>query len=330
MDEFRALLDRFWVTRAENKELYFTLKRILPEYRRLINEQLGWNLIVNEAMVKLEKVPPRALPWMGIQSFQTPMDYCLLCAVLLFLADLDDGAPFLLSSLTRAAETFLAEVRPVDWTQFLHRKSLVRVLQYAQEIGLVLVYDGDSAGFGGNRDQEVLYENTGLSRHFPVHFDQDIMECRSIEDFEAFAWEGEETESRRHRIYRQLALTPGLYCSTKAEATMTTSRINARQSMPAWTKPWTANSRSIKTERFSSYPRGIAAELSIPARGRCLMRRCCCVPSSGRKLNRATIFAGRMIRCCCLVGNSGMRWSGAVPGGETAGVPRYGPCLWSG
>ena len=218
MDEFRALLDRFWVTRAGNKELYFTLKRILPEYRRLINEQLGWNLIVNEAIVKLEKVPPRALPWMGIQSFQDPMDYCLLCAVLLFLADLDDGAPFLLSSLTRAVETFLAEVRPVDWTQFLHRKSLVRVLQYAQETGLVLVYDGDSAGFGGNRDQEVLYENTGLSRHFPVHFGRDIMECRSIEDFEAFAWVGEETESRRHRIYRQLMLTPGLYCSDESRS----------------------------------------------------------------------------------------------------------------
>lgn len=122
MDEFRALLDRFWVTRAKNKELYFALKRIVPEYRRLINEQLGWNLIVNEAIVKLEKVPPRALPWMGIQSFQDPMDYCLLCAVLFFLAYLDDGAPFLLSSLTRAVETFLAEVRPVDWTQFLHRK----------------------------------------------------------------------------------------------------------------------------------------------------------------------------------------------------------------
>ena len=78
MNEFRALLDQFWVTRAKNKELYFALKRILPEYRRLINEQLGWNLIVNEAMVKLEKVPPRALPWMGIQFFQDPMDYCLL------------------------------------------------------------------------------------------------------------------------------------------------------------------------------------------------------------------------------------------------------------
>ena len=107
---------------------------------------------------------------------------------------------------------------PVDWTLFLHRKSLVRVLQYAQEAGLVLVYDGNSAGFGSNRDQEVLYENTGLSRHFPVHFGRDIMDCQSIEDFEAFSWEGDETESRRHRVYQQLVLTPGLYCSDETRS----------------------------------------------------------------------------------------------------------------
>lgn len=203
MYEFRALLDRFWVTRAEDRELYFNLKRTLPDYRRLVNELLGWNLVVNESVVKLEKVPPRAMPWMGIQSVQEPLDYCLLCAVLLYLADLDDGAPFLLSSLTQAVETFLSEVQPVDWTRFPHRKSLVRVLQYAQEVGLVLVYDGNSALFGNDQSQEVLYENTGLSRHFPVHFGRDIMGCRSIEDFEALAWEGDETEQRRRRSCRR-------------------------------------------------------------------------------------------------------------------------------
>ena len=118
MNNVRALLDQFWVTRLENRDLYFALKRAQPEYRRLVSELLGWNLIVNESVVKLEKVPPKAMPWMGIQTFQEPMDYCLLCAVLLFLADLDNGAPFLLSSLTRAIETFLAEIKPVDWTQF--------------------------------------------------------------------------------------------------------------------------------------------------------------------------------------------------------------------
>jgi len=216
MDEFRSLLDRFWITRTANKDLYFTVKRALPLYRRLINEQLGWNLIVNEAVIKLEKVPPKAMPWMGIQGFQEPIDYCLLCAMLLFLSDLDDGEQFLLSSLTEALETLLAETESVDWTRFPHRKALVRVLQYAQQIGLLIVYDGVSEGFGSDQTQEVLYENTGLSRYFTVHFGRDIMRCGSIEDFEAFSWEGEEAERGRQRIqrvYRQLILAPALYWS---------------------------------------------------------------------------------------------------------------------
>ena len=216
MDEFRYLLDRFWITRAENKELYFSVKRALPHYRRLVNEQLGWNLIVNESVIKLEKVPPRAMSWMGIQEFQESLDYCLLCGMLLFLSDLDDGEQFLLSSLTEALEVILAEVQSMDWTRFSHRKSLVKVLRYAQQIGLLIVYDGVSEAFGTDQTQEVLYENTGLSRHFPVHFGRDIMHCNSIGDFESFAWEGEDAERGRQRIqrvYRQLTLAPALYWS---------------------------------------------------------------------------------------------------------------------
>ena len=70
MYEFRYLLDRFRSPRAENKDLYFSVKRALPQFRRLVNEQLGWNLIVNEAFIKLEKVPSKAMPWMGIGTFQ--------------------------------------------------------------------------------------------------------------------------------------------------------------------------------------------------------------------------------------------------------------------
>ena len=216
MDEFRYLLDRFWVTRAENKELYFSVKRALPLYRRLVNEPLGWNLVVNESVIKLEKVPPKAMSWMGIQEFQESLDYCLLCGTLLFLSDLDDGEQFLLSSLTESLGAILAEVQPMDWTRFSHRKSLVRVLRYAQRIGLLIVYDGVSEAFGNDQTQEVLYENTGLSRHFPVHFGRDIMHCNSIEDFESFAWEGEDAARGRQRIqrvYRQLTLSPALYWS---------------------------------------------------------------------------------------------------------------------
>lgn len=215
MLEFRALLDRFWITRSEDKELYYQVKRAQPKFRRFVNELLGWNLIVNEAVVKLEKVPPKAMAWMGIQDFQEPLDYCLLCALLLYLSDRDDGEEFLLSNLTESVQAFMAEVSPVDWTRFSHRKALVRILRYAQETGLLLVYDGSSEGFGNDRNQEVLYENTGLSRHFVVHFGRSILDCASIEDFEALAREGEDPSGRLrlHRIYQQLSLSPALYRS---------------------------------------------------------------------------------------------------------------------
>ena len=216
MYECRHLLDRFWITRRENKDLYFSVKRALPQFQRFINEQLGWNLIVNESVIKLEKVPPKAMPWMGIAAFQDPLDYCLLCALLLYLSDLDDGEQFLLSSLTEAVERFLAEYCAVDWTRFLHRKSLVRVLRYAQETGLLIVYDGSGDQFGSDQNQEVLYENTGLSRHFTVHYGRDILHCQSIADFEAFSWEGEEAKHGRqriHRVYQQLTLAPAFYWS---------------------------------------------------------------------------------------------------------------------
>lgn len=221
MHEFRLLLDRFWITKAEDKELYYTLKRAQPEYTRFVNEQLGWNLIVNEAVIKLEKVPPKAMPWMGIQEFNDKMDYCLLCALLLYLSDLDDEEQFLLSSLTEAVETFTKDILPVDWTRFAHRKSLVRVLRYAQKIGLILVYDGSSESFSSNQEQEVLYENTGLSRHFPVHFGRDILHCNSVSDFESFSWEGEDADRGQKRIqrcYQQLTLMPAMYWSDQNRA----------------------------------------------------------------------------------------------------------------
>lgn len=215
MNEMRCLLDRFWVVRDAEKELYYEIRRALPQYHRFVNELTGWNLIVNEAVIKLEKVPPRAMSWMGIQEFSDTMDYCLFCALLLYLADQDDGGQFLLSSLTDAIESFVADLCPVDWTRYSHRRSLVRVLRYAQDMRLVVVYDGNSEGFSNSREQEVLYENTGLSRHFTVHFGRDISHCNSVEDFEAFTWEGDGERGRQriNRVYRQLALAPALYWS---------------------------------------------------------------------------------------------------------------------
>ena len=216
MNEFCALLDRYWITREQDRELYYQLKRSQPEYRKFLNERLGWNLFVNEAVVKLEKTPPKAAPWMGLPGFKDTLDYCLLCALLLFLSDLDDGEQFLLSTLTASVQSYLADLRSVDWTRTPDRRSLVRVLQFATggDIRLLLEFDGRSRDFERNQEQEVLYENTGLSRHFPTHFGRDILSCRTPEDFENLLREAEDSRRQRvHRIYQQFALCPAFYRS---------------------------------------------------------------------------------------------------------------------
>ncbi len=93
MYEFRALLDRFWVTRADDRS---GAAGLLPVVRRpAVSGRSG-----------------RRYPLSALLS--------------------DPGCG-----------DFFNKVQPVDWTRFPHRKSLVRVLQYAQEVGLVLVYDGN-------------------------------------------------------------------------------------------------------------------------------------------------------------------------------------------
>ena len=46
----------------------------------------------------------------------------LLCSMLLYLSDLDDGEQFLLSNLTEAVEAFTKDLISVDWTRFTHRR----------------------------------------------------------------------------------------------------------------------------------------------------------------------------------------------------------------
>ena len=212
MEEFRTLMDQFWITRADNKDQFFAVKRAEPSFRKLLNENLGWNLVMTESMVKLEKVPPKAESWMGIEEFQEPLDYCLLCAVLLYLTDRDDGEHFLLSSLTEQVETICKDTCPVDWTKFTHRKALVRVLRYVQKLGMLIVFDGNSEGFSTDRNQEALYRNTGLCNHFLVHYGTDIMDLETVEDFENMYASREDTQrTRRQRVYQNLTLNPAVF-----------------------------------------------------------------------------------------------------------------------
>ena len=221
MNEIRTLLEKYWICKSSDKEVYYKVKRDIPKFQRFVREQLGWKLINNERLLKLEKIPARAESFMGIREFGEIRDYCILCTVLMFLEDKEEQEQFLLSELIDFVGIQLKGVLEVDWTSFSQRKSLVRVLQYMENLHMLQVYEGSSEAFGQEEGQEVLYENTGYSRYFATSFPFDISGYKSYRDFEQEQIAEIETDRghfRVNRVYRQLAVCPAYYWSSAEDS----------------------------------------------------------------------------------------------------------------
>lgn len=217
MNEIVTLLEHYWICREQDRELYNKVKREVPKFQKFAREQLGWKLLNHERFLKLEKIPAHAQGFMGIQEFQEVRDYVILCVILMFLEDREEQEQFLLSELIDYVGVQLREWMEVDWNSFSQRKSMVRVLQYVERMGMLKVYDGSSQLLSQEIGQEVLYENTGLSRYFATSFPFDIRECACWQDFEKERVEEIETDRghfRVQRVYRTLAACPAMYWDT--------------------------------------------------------------------------------------------------------------------
>ena len=222
MNEFVELLDNFWIVREENPADYFRIKRSIDNsMKRFISDYAGWKLIINNRVIKLEKLPAEADAFMGIECFESINDYCLLCALLIYLDDKFDGEQFLLTELIENVERIINDVIDMDFTRFTDRKSLVRMLRFAQEMNLVKISEGSLEHVENDRNKEILYENTGLSAFFSVHHNRDISSFTKYTDFEgnneAYS-ESDKGYVRTSRVYRRLLLKPAMYWDTKDDS----------------------------------------------------------------------------------------------------------------
>lgn len=206
------LLENFWIDKSQKREEYFQIKRKESEIRKFFTEKVGWRLISNEKIIKLEKIPANAESFMGIDTFQDKMDYCILCGLLIFLEEKEEGEQFLLHEVIENIEFFLKDSIEIDWLKFTHRKSLIRAFEFAENMRFLIKTEGDIKRFSESSDAEVLYEKTGLSRYFSINFNRDISSFVSYRDFEK---EDEEEinigESRTNRVYRKLLTLPAIY-----------------------------------------------------------------------------------------------------------------------
>ena len=219
MNVIELLLSKRWIVKANNKELYYRVKDEIPSVQKFFGEKLGYQIIVNSYLIKLEKLPSKAQPWMGIQEFTERIHYEFLCLILAFLEDKEIEEQFVLSQLTEFIK-MNHKYEPIDWTSYSYRIHLIKVLRFCIQNGFFLVNDGTDDGFKKSDTGEVLYENTGVSRYFMRSFATDITELHTIEEYEGIEWtSGSEDRGviRRQKVYRDLLLSPAVYKSGEAD-----------------------------------------------------------------------------------------------------------------
>lgn len=214
MKELETLLEEFWVIKENDKDLYYKIKDASTGFKEFLEQKLGYKLIINPYLIKLEKLPGKAETWMGVQGFEDKLDYALLCLLLAFLEDKSSGEQFVLSQVTEFVQAAYTGDDKVDWTLYRHRKSMVKVLRFASAIGMIKVDDGDEGRFMDSAETEVLYESTGLSRYFVRNFTGNIMNYSTWKDMESGEWlemDRDRGRVRRNRVYRRLVMSPAVY-----------------------------------------------------------------------------------------------------------------------
>lgn len=215
MKAIKELLNRRWILKKLDPDLYFEIKDQAKVFSEFAKDKLGYALIVNPILVKLEKLPGKAQVWMGIDAFDSTLAYVFFCHVLMFLEDREPDEQFILPQITDYIRSQPVEGEPVDWTVYQQRKALIKVLDFCKDEGLIVVSDGDDSGFvGSDTAVEVLYENTGASKYFVRRFPFDVTQVNSIKAFEQADWQSDDADRgilRRHRIYRRLLLEPVVY-----------------------------------------------------------------------------------------------------------------------
>lgn len=207
----RILLERFWVLRLKEPETYQLIREREKVLKRYFVEKFGFDLIVHQHFIKLEKIPVESKSWMGIQDFQETRDYVIFCCALAFTESKEVEEQFLLSNICEEIKDLYPGDIPLDWTNYHHRRSLVRVIKFMEKLSIIETVEGETDQFALDEDEEVLYETTIYARYFMRTYPKDIFEYDSIEDILNSEWERHEADERRKRVYRKLIISPVVY-----------------------------------------------------------------------------------------------------------------------
>ncbi|WP_070329024.1 TIGR02678 family protein [Exiguobacterium aurantiacum] len=215
LEALGILFEQFWVLRAEQPLVYQKIREREHQLKRYVTEKFGFDLIVHQHFIKLEKLPVDPKPWMGIQAFTEPMDYAIFCCALAFTESKSVDEQFLLSHITEDVQEMYPGDLPLDWTNYRHRKSLVRALKQLDELKLIRAVDGDVDLFATSETEEVLYEVSVHARYFMRSYPDDLFNYETIQDILTSEWSRQKEDERRKRVYRKLMFSPIVYRESK-------------------------------------------------------------------------------------------------------------------
>lgn len=212
MTTFEKLLENYWFVRDIDVDTYNSIKRDLNnETQEFIKNKLGYKLIVNPYVIKMEKIPGKPQAFMGIENFNSKLEYVFLCLILIYLEERTKGEQFILSGLIDYIQNLIAEVDvqdiKIDFTIYSQRKAMVNVLKFIKDMGFIIMYDGDENKFAEDIENDVLYEVTGVSKYFMRKFSSNITDCNLYTDIyekEQLGLEQDKGKERRQRVYKRL------------------------------------------------------------------------------------------------------------------------------
>ncbi|MGK0606156.1 TIGR02678 family protein [Enterococcus gilvus] len=206
-----CLFDEFWILREENPELYRLISRNRKDIRKILNERFGLQLIYHPRFYQVQKRPINPMAWMGISDFSDPLDYALLMCAMAYTEDKSEKEAFLLSELVEEVQHHYPRENFVDWTNYRHRRSLVRVLKKMLALHLIEVIEGETEEFLNDEASrgDVLYQVTVYSRYFLGHRPDSYSDFNSFEEMKK-SFKRLYPIERPQRVYQRLLLEPVL------------------------------------------------------------------------------------------------------------------------
>ena len=212
MKVLEELLENYWILNEQDNEKYEQIRQELDEKTvNFIKQKLGYKLIINPYLIKLEKIPGIPKAFMGIKEFTSKLEYVFLCLILIFLEEKSRKEQFILSQLLDYIQSVSTEIELgeviIDFNLFKQRQAMVRVLKYIRDLGFIKLYDGDENKFAENIENDILYEVTGVSKYFVRNFTSNITDCNLYTDIyeqEQLGLEQDKGIERRQRVYRRL------------------------------------------------------------------------------------------------------------------------------